>query len=238
MLGQAGPHHLLQRRRHPVLQAALGERRRRLVGVGLQERLLVAVEGPLAGEHLEHEDADAVEVAAGVALAAAHHLRRDVLRRPRRRRQVEIDQLVRRDVQQGVHFGQPEVHQLERLLRRAGVEDHQVARLEVAVDDALVVGGLEDVAQLGQQAAGPLRREFSRAPQQDVQVDAAQVFHDEQRAGGGVGSGVVVGDGVGVLEAGQDVDLAAEVLAGLGLGQQVFLEHLDHGVAGRRRLAG
>jgi hypothetical protein len=99
------------------------------------------------------------------------------------------------------------------------------------VDDARRVRRPQDVAQLVQQPAGALRAEAAFAPQQRRQVHATQVFHDEHGAVAAVGVGVAVADRVGMAEARVDVDLAAEVLARPGLGEQGLVKHLDRHVA-------
>src|SRR6516225_1677443 len=160
LLVQAAAHHVLDGRRDQAAQAELRERRRRHLLVALHQLLhVVAAERQPARQHLVQHHADAVQVGAGVDLLAAHLLGADVLGRPRGGRRRVVDQLVRRDVQHRRDLRQAEVHQLERLVGRAAVDDHQVARLDVAVDDAAVVRGLEHVAQLAQKPAGPLRRE-------------------------------------------------------------------------------
>ncbi len=228
MLGQAVENQAFDGRRREVGQAQLRERRRRRLGVRPHQPVhRRGLERPPARQHFVQKDADAVEVAPAVHLVAAHLLRGDVLRRARGRRQRVIEQLVRRDVQERRHLGQAEVHQLQLLDRRAGVDNHQVARLDVAVDDAGVVGRLKDAAQLRQQPAGALRREALLPVQQLIQIDAAQVLQHQHGAVRRLGVGVEEGHGVRVLEARRDVDLAPEVFANRGLGQVRFLQDLD-----------
>src|SRR5205823_5447961 len=137
VLGQAAPDDGLQGGRDLPGQPALGEGGRVGVGVGPEEVVDGGVlEGAAAREHLEEEDADAVQVAPAVHVVAADLFGGDVLGGAGGGGQAPVEDLVGRDVEQGRHLGQPEVHQLDGLVRGAGVQDHQVARLEVAVDDA------------------------------------------------------------------------------------------------------
>ena len=110
-----------------------------------------------ARQQFVENDADAVEIAAAVHLVAARLLRTHVARRADgelRVRLRDLGELVRRQ-----HLGQAEVHDLEQLIGRVRIDDHQVGRLQIAMDDAQGVGGLQDFAELIEQPADARRRE-------------------------------------------------------------------------------
>ena len=135
--------------------------------------------------------------------------------------------------------GQAEVHDLDLLPRRVGVDDHQVGRLQVAVDDAAVVGGLQGFAQLAEQPADAGRREPAVPLQERVQVDAPDVLHDDARALRIVEREVVERDGVGMLKFAHQLDFALEPLAELDVGGDVVVHDLDDDLAVRQvELAG
>ena len=149
--------HRLQADRLQVARDLVVEpaRRPRLVLQHLQqEHAAVAAERPLAGEQLVEDDAEAVDVAAGVdrVRLAAGLLGRHVGRRAehlavgRHRRVV------------GVALGQAEVHEVRLAV---GVEQ-DVRRLDVAVDDAERVRAAERVGDLGDEARGGVRLERPR----------------------------------------------------------------------------
>jgi hypothetical protein len=62
------------------------------------------------------------------------------------------------------HLGDAEVEDLDVLRVVAALDQHDVAGLHVAVDDALVVGGLQRVAHLQRDVADPLPRQRPDSP--------------------------------------------------------------------------
>ncbi len=63
--------------------------------------------------------------------------------------------------------------------------------------------------------------------QKRVQIDAAQVLHNQYRTADLLDAGIEVGHGVRVLEARHDVYFAPEVFARLGLGEMLVQQDLD-----------
>ena len=117
-------------------------RRPRIVLEHCQQQLpAVAVKRPLAGEHFVEHDAQAVDVAAGIDLVrrAASLLGRHVGRR------AEHAAVGGHRLLAGLLLGQAKVHQVRMLPR---VED-DVRGLDVAMNDAVLVGVVECVGQLG-----------------------------------------------------------------------------------------
>ncbi len=107
----------------------------------------VAAERPLAGQHLVEDHAQAVDVAAGVDVVrlAARLFGRHVGRRAH-------DLAVRRHrLAVGVALGEAEVGDV----RPALAVEEDVRRLDVAVDDAVVVGVLQGVGHLGDELGRP-----------------------------------------------------------------------------------
>ena len=160
--GQALLHHLLDAGRHLDLGGHERERRRLLGGVGQQHvHRRAAGERQPARQQLVEDDADAVQVAAMVHLLAAGLLRAHVARRADGELGAACRDLgeLRRGVDQ---LGQAEIHDLEHLVGRVRIDDHQVGRLQIAMDDALGVGRLQDLAQLAEQPADAGRRRAGR----------------------------------------------------------------------------
>ncbi len=211
---------------------SLGEGRRGIQRVRVQQIIGRGVlKGPTPGQHFIHHHANAVEITTCINVMAARLLRGDVFRRAGGGRQGRIAQIVGTDVEQRRHFRQTEVHQFERLLGCPGVQDHQVARLNVAVDDASFVSRARHIAQLHQQSAGSFGRQPAFPVQQRAEIDAAQVLHHQHGAIRIVWRRIVIANSVGMLETRQDVNFATKKLAWLGLVEKLLAQHLDHDLA-------
>ena len=117
--------------------------------------MAVGVEGAPARQHLVEEGPEREHVAARVHVLALKLLRRHVRDRSEQQpcagdRVLRLQRRLRRRLgPRGVQLGQAEVEDLRARLR----EDH-VARLQVAVDDAALVRGVEGL--------GDLRRDVER----------------------------------------------------------------------------
>jgi hypothetical protein len=131
-----------------------------------------------------------------------------------------LERLVARDA---------EVHQLHAALAR----QHDVRRLDVAVDDAAVVDVVERARDLQRDDRGEIERQPARALEQVVQVDARHVLHhDEQRAVLAVE--VVDADDVLVLQRREALGLALEARRDVLLERGCGLERLDRDGAPER----
>ena len=175
-------------RGHLVVEPA---RRPRLVLQHLQQQHPpVAAERQLAGQQLVEDDAEAVDVAAGVdpVRLAAGLLGAHVGRRAQHLAVEGHRRLV------GLALGQAEVHQV----RPAVVVEHDVRRLDVAVDDAVVVGVVQGLGDLGDQLGRVAERDRP-VPQPVGQGLALDELLDQvARAVVGLAD-LVEGDDAGVL---------------------------------------
>ncbi len=185
------------------------------VGIGLAE------ERHPAGQALVEHQPERVQVGTAVELAAAHLLGREVLRRAHHH--VVAGQVLAGGVES---LGDPEVG--EHHTPVGGDED--VARLDVAVDEAGTVGGIE----CGGDARADVDRQLRAQPRLDVEELAQALAVDELHDDGlapAVLEHVVHGDDVRVGEAGDGDRLAAEALGDDRVGGQARLEPLQRHLA-------
>ena len=166
IFGQADADHFLDVRRHPA-RSRRSRRRTAAVPVAWASSTSM-VEPPENGSRPVSSSYSItptrVQVAAVVHLLAADLLRADVAGRADGEVDVGVGDLVQ--ARRRHQLGQAEVHHLDLLVRRVGIDHHQVGRLQVAVDDALAVGGLEHLAELAEQPADARRAEPAVAVQQ------------------------------------------------------------------------
>ena len=94
--------------------------------------------------------------------------------------------------------------------------------------DAEVMGRLQDIAELDQHLADPLRSEPATLAEQPLEQPAAQILHHQEHAGRIVHEAAMELDDMRVLKSAQDLDFAAKPLAHGGLGNERLLEDLDH----------
>jgi hypothetical protein len=194
-----------QRRRRVVLHLAreLGERG--------------GIERPHAGKHLVEHHAERVEVGARIAaIVAAQALGRRIGRRaderPRRREAL----VARHGAEQR---REAEVEQLHERTVAEAHDQHEVGRLEVAVQDAAVVCGLQPGQRVRGHRAGHLDVERAVGVDGVGQRAAAQVLHDQVRLAVGLAEVVDVDD-VGVADGGRRLGLAQEALHGCRVGRR------------------
>jgi hypothetical protein len=116
-------------------------------------------------EHLEQQHADRVEIAPRRRGLAERHLGRQVRRRADHAPRLRDGRLVGVD-----DLGQPEVEDLHQIAAGRIVEDHHVGRLEIAVDDAEPMRGLERVAHLDRDAHGAVAPEAAVARSTSARV--------------------------------------------------------------------
>ena len=132
-------------------------------------------EGELARRHLEQGDPDRIEIAAGVDGSLARGLLGGhVRRRAHHRARLGIPAADFRG-----ELGDAEVHQLHHVATAGLLDQEDVVRLEVAVDDAAIVRRLQRAAALQQDGAGALKRHGPPRFQESLQRHAVQELHHE-----------------------------------------------------------
>ena len=184
----------------------------------LRDRVLALV-GNLAGEHLEEHATERVDVSARVGVASGDLLRRHVV-------DGADDGSLRGQAGGRVRpLGHPEVRQVG-VLGAIGDGDQDVRRLDVAVHQALGVGGVERRGALREQIDRPARIERSRFTDDLAQVGADDVVHHEEHEPF-LFSGVVDRDHVGVVDRRGDPHLAPEALPERRVIGQLGRQHLQ-----------
>ena len=133
-------------------------------------------------------------------------------------------------------LGQAEVEHLDRrLVPLAG--EHQVARLDVAVDEPFLVGVLEPEGRLVDEVAGVSHRQRPLGLDHLGQVETFDVLHREDDALAQPDGGVRRDD-VRVAELGDGPDLAEEAFEHPGAFHDLPPHHLEHLVAAHQLVVG
>ncbi len=179
---------------------------------------VLAQERPLAGQHFEEDDTQREDVGAGVDLALENLLRRHVGRCGRGGSGPgDVDRL---------YGGDAEVHQVG--LARFVQED--VVGLDVAVDDAALVGVVEGPQDRHGQVRDLLDAELAARVQAAAEAAAGDVLHDDVSLPG-LPSDLVDGGDVGVVQPpgrlGFDHELFEGFLALRAVLQELVADELD-----------
>jgi len=186
--------------------------------------------------HLVEHRAEGEDVGSGVGLLALELLGGHVLERPQDRplgREVPALGGQRGDERAGagaVLLGKAEVHQL-----RPGLREHHVPRLQVAMDDPLLVRPLERIGDLGRVAQHLLRRQRAALQALGQRLALEQLHHEVVDPV--LGPHVVERANVGMVEAGDGAGLALEALPERGVGSEVGGKDLDRDGALEPRVA-
>jgi hypothetical protein len=187
-------------------------------------------EGRLPGQALVENAAQRVDVRALVEGVARDLLGGDVLER--------ADDLSRdRDPGKRARaLRQAEVAEVA-VLAPGGLGDEHVRGLDVAVDEALLVRGVERLGDLGEELDRALRLERPLLGDDLGQVRALHVAHREEEDAGLL-SCLVDGDDVRVIERGGDARLAQEALAKALVLRELGRDHLERDLASQALLVG
>jgi hypothetical protein len=180
----------------------VGDRRQVLAGEGFPVR-----------QHLVEDDPERKDVAPAVHGSAGHLLRGHVVRR--------AEELARRRQIRGGDLGDAEVRDLH--LAVGG--DHDVRRLDVAVDDPFPVGVVERLGDLPNDVGDLIGRELAPVDHETLERLSLDVLHgDERHATVLVLADVVDRDDVRVRENPRRLGLAHEALAELPRLRVVFVD--------------
>src|SRR5579883_3052471 len=176
-----------------------------------------------AGEHFVEDDAEAVEVAALVGLLSS-----DLLGRSVKGGQKGLPGA--RHVLRSVHARDPEIHDLD----DAAVGDHQVRRLDVAMNDPQTVGMGEPVKGLRENRKALAHGQMVPVREQLLEGAAADQLHHHE---GPLPFDVFVeGGDVGVVEIGEPLRFAVKAGEELAVAAQFRAQHLDRHLPPENRI--
>ena len=205
---------------------------RRKLGVELLDRLRRALrprhhdlergraaEGNRAGGHLVEDHAEREDVGLRADRLALDLLGRHVERRADDRARLRHSRLLG-------GLGQAEVGDVHVI----GGVDHDVLGLQVAVDDALVVRGLEAFRRLAEDAQEALGRQLALLLQDRGQVPPVDELHRQELDAVALAE-IEDAQDVGVRHAARELDLALEALEDLGVLGDVRPDELQRDVA-------
>ena len=231
-------HDPVERGRQRVVLVA-GRRR-----VFLQDRVhrldrRIGVERAAAGEHLVEHDAEREDVGAVIDGLAAHLLGRHVAHRAehraRARQRTRMGEQGRLGLNRGARLGQlgeAEVEDLDAAVAR----DEDVVRLQVAVDDALLVRGGQAPGDLAGVVDGLPMRQRRGADARAQRIALEQLGDDVGRAV--VGADVVHAEDVGVIERADRARLLLEAAEAIRVRGKRGGQHLDRHLAAEARVTG
>ena len=203
---------------------------------------VAAVERQLAGQRLVREDAERVESRARVdrcriAPLLGRHVERRARSRASRVSRASRRRRVSRDPGRRRQLGDAEVEQLGQQPPGAR-QHHHVRRLEIAVDDALLVRGVDDLADALEQRHEPLERQrplrcAASSSASGVPRTSSIAIHSSAV---GLGAERIDVRGVRMIEPRRELRLAQEPLRPAPVAPP-RVEHLDHRLAVERRAA-
>ena len=176
----------------------------------------IAAERQGAGQHLVHDDAERIQIRPVVDLDALRLLRRDVVHR--------ADRL--RDLLGLLAVGEArdaEVHHL----CRAVAQQHDVVRLDVLMDDAAAVRVIQRARHLLGEVNCLLPRQMVLLAQVVLERDALAQLHDDVLRLGVILRDVVDRNDIIVRQLGYRLCLVVKTLAELVVRRELFFQNLD-----------
>ena len=184
---------------------------------------LAEIDALPAGEQRDHHQPHREQIRARVDATVAELLGRHVRRRAAHRL--------------GGLVGRPQARQAEVDQHQALADHDQVARLDVGVDQAEVVGRAQPGQELGDQRQRARPRQRTIAIDHLLQIVAVQELHREEQPTARRHVGLVDAHHVHVIDAADRLDLVDEQPAVLGVRIDVGVQHLHRDVAIDRELA-
>ena len=181
-------------------------------------------------QHLVEHDAEREDVGAMVRGVAVHLLRRHVAHGPHHDAGHRLWRGGQRRVRQALggwrrELGQAEVEDLDAVLRR----DEDVRRLQVAMDDALLVGCAQPVRDLRAEVERAAQRQPSPRQQPVERRAVEELGNDVGEAA--LDADVEDRDDVGVVEGGRGPGLLLEPAQAVGVVGHLGGQHLDRDLA-------
>ena len=183
----------------------------------------IPLKGRRAGQHLVKHDAERVDVAARINRALFALIWRHIARR------ADNDVLAgQRDaaIQVLANLSDAEVNDLDPV-RVAVITDDDVVGLDVAMNDAHGVRGVERATDLSEDVGGAVERQRSLLPYQLAERDAVDILHDDERRIAFANAIIHHVDGVGMMDTRGGARLLLEALAERRVGGEKWLENLD-----------
>ena len=237
ILREAAGHDVIEQRRCQGLELGDGSRFV-LENRGNQARMGRSAERPRPRDHLVEHRAERKDVGPGIAFAAFNLLRCHVLKRAENR---TLCREIGGRGREG-RFGGARDHQRARLRQtevqqlRAHLREHDVAGLQIAMDDARPVGSVESRRDLDRN--GERLADRDRALRQPIGERLAfEVLHDEVGCPG-LFADVVQRTDMRMVELGNRAGFAIEALTRLRVGRKGRWEDLDGDGAIEPRIAG
>ena len=196
-------------------------RRTRRSGCALNHHFVrrAARERKRSGEHFVEHDAQRVDVRSAIECNPLHLLRRHVMRRAD-----HLPRFGQRGVLDGL--GQTEIGDQD----LPPPVDENVLRLEIAMDDALIMRRLQPLADLPEDVDDARQRQASFASQQGREVLTIDILHRQELDAAGFAE-VVNAQDVFVSDVAGELDLALESIEDRRMAGEIEADHFQGDVA-------
>jgi hypothetical protein len=197
----------------------------------------VGAEGDVAGDHLVEDHRGRVEIGPAVQRLGARLLGRHVLRRAadealdRQHRRAIVRLAERR-------LGDPEVAHLDEVLLVPALDQHDVAGLEIAMDDPLGVRLFEGGEHLRQDSHHPRQRQGEVVADHLRQIPPGEQLHGDVEGPVAILPRIDDLDRVRVVQQRRALGFALEPADQLLVAHEVRVQHLDGHLLAERELLG